>query len=110
MSPVSPVGFVHLGSYVAKLGDITEGYRYVTLARSLMDRVGSRESAGEVISIGTQVRAYIEPLQATLEYHNEGYAASMASGDIVQAAFNTVLICSSSLSAGVNLQIMREKS
>ncbi len=110
MSPVSPVGFVHLGSYVAKLGDISEGYRYVTLARSLLDRVGSRESAGEVISIGAQVRAYIEPLQATLEYHNEGYTASMASGDIGQAALNTVLICSSSLSAGVNLQTMREKS
>ncbi len=110
MSPVSPVGFVHLGSYVAKLGDISEGCRYVTLALSLLDRVGSRESAGEVISIGAQVRAYIEPLQATLEYHNEGYAASMASGDIIQAALNTVLICSNSLSAGVNLQTMWEKS
>ena len=25
MSPVSPIGFVHLGSYIAKLGDISEG-------------------------------------------------------------------------------------
>jgi len=70
MSPVSPIGFVHFGSYMAKLGDIRGGYHYVQLALSLLDKVGSRESAGEVICIGTQVRVYIEPLQAALEYHN----------------------------------------
>eukprot|EP00984_Skeletonema_dohrnii_P031153 scaffold23279_cov67-Skeletonema_dohrnii-CCMP3373.AAC.1 len=26
MSPVSPIGFVHFGSYIAKLGDISGGY------------------------------------------------------------------------------------
>jgi len=104
MSPVSPIGFVHLGSYTAKLGDISEGYRYVKLSRSLLDKVGSRDSAGEVISIGTQVRAYVEPLQATLEYHNEGYAAAMSSGDIIQAALNLIFICTTSLFAAVNLQ------
>jgi predicted ATPase len=109
MSPVSPIGFVHLGSYMAKLGDIRGGYHYVQLALSLLDKVGSRESAGEVICIGTQVRAYVEPLQAALEYHNEGYAAAMASGDIIQAAANFMLSCGGSLFAGVNLQAMREK-
>jgi len=91
MSPISPLGFVHLGSYIAKLGDISEGYHYVKLAHSLLDKVGSRESAGEVICIGTHVRAYVEPLQAMLEYHNEGYAAAMASGDIIQAAINILI-------------------
>jgi hypothetical protein len=109
MSPVSPIGFVHLGSSMAKLGDIRGGYHYVKLALSLLDNVGSRESAGEVICIGTQVRLYVEPLQAALEYHNEGYAAAMASGDIIQAALNKMLSCISSSIAGVNLQIVREK-
>mmetsp|Transcript_18179 Transcript_18179/g.26882 ORF Transcript_18179/g.26882 Transcript_18179/m.26882 type:complete len:128 (+) Transcript_18179:2-385(+) len=45
MSPVSPVVFVHLGSYTAKLGDISGGYNYVKLARSLLDKLGSRENA-----------------------------------------------------------------
>jgi hypothetical protein len=109
LSPVSPTGFVHLGSYIAKLGDISGGYHYVKLAHSLLDKVGSRESAGEVICFGTQVRVYVEPLQAALEYYNEGYAAAMASGDVTLAALNSVYSCSSFLYAGVNLVIVREK-
>eukprot|EP00984_Skeletonema_dohrnii_P001544 scaffold486_cov148-Skeletonema_dohrnii-CCMP3373.AAC.25 len=109
MSPVSPIGFVHLGSYTAKLGDINEGYHYEKLARSLIEKVGSRESAGEVIAFGAPIRQYVEPLQATLEYHNEGYAAAMASGDIMQAAVN--ILCGNALFffAGVNLQTTRDK-
>ena len=89
MSPVSPIGFVYFGSYIAKLGDINRGYQYVQLALSLLGTVGSRENAGEVICVGTQVRTYLEPLQAALEHHNEGYAAAMTSGDISQATMNT---------------------
>jgi hypothetical protein len=107
MSPVSPIGFVHFGSYIAKLGDIRGGYHYVKLALSLLDKVGSRESAGEVISFGAQVRAFVEPLQAALEYHKEGYAAAMASGDTFQAAVNLVFSCANSIFAGVHLQTMR---
>eukprot|EP00986_Skeletonema_menzelii_P004129 scaffold1372_cov144-Skeletonema_menzelii.AAC.1 len=110
MSPVSPIGFVHLGSYMAKLGDISGGYHYVKLAYSLLDKVGSRESAGEVIFIGTHVRAYVEPLQATLQYHDEGYAAAMASGDIMQAAANILLGNRLFFFAGVNLQQLHRRS
>jgi tetratricopeptide (TPR) repeat protein len=109
MSPVSPIGFVHFGSCVAKLGDISGGYHYVKLALSLLDEVGSRECAGEVILVGTQVVAYVEPLQAALECHNKGYAAAMASGDVYLAAANFMLSCGSSFVAGVNLQNMQEK-
>ena len=109
LSPVSPIGFVHFGSCAAKLGDISEGYRYAKLALSLLDKVGSRESAGEVISISTQLRAYIEPLQAVVEYHNDGYAAAMASGDINTASLNSSLFCYTSFLAGVNLQMIQEK-
>jgi len=109
MSPVSPIGFVHFGSHMAKLGDISGGYHYVKLAISLLDKVGSRESAGEVICIGTQVRLYVEPVQAALHYYDEGYAAAMASGDIIQAAANLIFGCASSSFAGVNLQTEREK-
>ncbi|KAL7439121.1 hypothetical protein ACHAXM_006808 [Skeletonema potamos] len=109
MSPVSPIGFVHFGSYMAKLGDIRGGFNYVKLARSLLDKVGSRECAGEVICIGTHVIAYVEPLQAALEYHNEGYTAAMVSGDVGLAALNKLFSCAGSFFSGVNLQTMREK-
>ncbi|KAK1744366.1 hypothetical protein QTG54_004899 [Skeletonema marinoi] len=85
MSPVSPLGFAYYGSYLAKQGNINEGYHYVKLALSLLDKVGSRENAGVVIFVCTQVKIYVEPLQAALEYYHEGYAAAMASGDSSQA-------------------------
>ncbi|KAL7426304.1 LOW QUALITY PROTEIN: hypothetical protein ACHAXM_000389, partial [Skeletonema potamos] len=70
---------------------------------------GSRESAGEVICFGTQVRVYVEPLQAALEYYNEGYAAAMASGDVTLAALNKAFKYGNSFFAGANLEIMRQE-
>eukprot|EP00985_Skeletonema_marinoi_P028160 scaffold24191_cov73-Skeletonema_marinoi.AAC.1 len=66
MSPVSPLGFAYYGSYLAKQGEINKGYHYVKLALSLLDKVGSRENAGGVIFVCTQVKSYVEPLQAAL--------------------------------------------
>eukprot|EP00984_Skeletonema_dohrnii_P027869 scaffold17563_cov93-Skeletonema_dohrnii-CCMP3373.AAC.1 len=76
MSPMSPIGFVYFGAFMSKQGDFTSGYRYVKLALSLLDKVG-RESAGEVICMATQVKIFVEPIQAALEHHSDGYAASM---------------------------------
>jgi predicted ATPase len=109
LSPVSPIGFVHFGSCMAKLGDISGGYRYVKLALSLLDKVGSRESAGEVIIIGTHVRAYVEPLQAAIAHYDDGYAAAMTSGDTNIASLNRLCFYFGSFFAGVNLQILRKK-
>eukprot|EP00985_Skeletonema_marinoi_P010653 scaffold4990_cov72-Skeletonema_marinoi.AAC.1 len=109
MSPVSPLGFAYYGSYLAKQGNINKGYHYVKLALSLLDKVGSRENAGEVIFVCTLVKSYVEPLQATLEYHHEGYAAAMASGDSSQAVINLLALNSSSFFAGANLQRIQEQ-
>ncbi len=108
MSPVSPTGFAYFGSYLAKQETINEGYHYVKLALSLLDRVGSRENAGEVILVCTQVKLYVEPLQATLEHHKQGYAAAMASGDSNLAIMNLFAFNAAKLFAGVNLQRMQE--
>eukprot|EP00573_Skeletonema_grethae_P004439 CAMPEP_0201694914 /NCGR_PEP_ID=MMETSP0578-20130828/7019_1 /ASSEMBLY_ACC=CAM_ASM_000663 /TAXON_ID=267565 /ORGANISM="Skeletonema grethea, Strain CCMP 1804" /LENGTH=1341 /DNA_ID=CAMNT_0048180665 /DNA_START=152 /DNA_END=4177 /DNA_ORIENTATION=- len=108
MSPVSPVGLAYYGSHLAKQWSISEGYHYVKLALSLLDKVGSRENAGEVIFIGTQVKMYVEPLQATLEYHHEGYAAAMASGDSSLAVINLYASIAANFFAGANLQRMHE--
>jgi len=108
MSPMSPIGFVYFGASMSKRGDISEGYHYVKLALSLLERVGSRESAGEVICIATQVKCFVEPIQAALEYHNEGCAASMAAGDVFNAMANTLLKNSCDYVAGVKLQKLKE--
>ena len=57
----------------------------------------------------TQVVSYVEPLQATLEYHDEGFAAAMAAGDISQSVLNIYFGYISVYYAGVKLQTTREK-
>ena len=71
--------------------------------------MGSKDSAGEVIAFGTQVIAYVEPVQAALEHHHEGYTAAMASGDVLQAAANRIMFSNKYFFTGVNLQTAREK-
>ena len=78
------------------------------LALSLLDKVGSRENAGEVILICTQVKLYVEPLQAALEYHHEGYTAAMVSGDSSLAVINLFSYDTSNFYAGTNLQKMHK--
>ncbi len=106
MSPVSAVGLAYYGSYLAKQGNISEGYHYVKLALSLRDKVGSR--GGLVIFICTHVRLYVEPLQAGLEHFREGYAAAMASGDNNLAIINLYNLNLCKLFAGDNLRGMHE--
>eukprot|EP00985_Skeletonema_marinoi_P012756 scaffold6228_cov220-Skeletonema_marinoi.AAC.1 len=108
MSPMSPIGFVYFGSFISKRGDLSSGYRYVKLALSLLDKVG-KESAGEVICIATQVKIFVEPIQAALEYHNDGYTASMVAGDVFNALLNILFKNSCVHVAGVKLQTMREE-
>eukprot|EP00984_Skeletonema_dohrnii_P021165 scaffold10507_cov194-Skeletonema_dohrnii-CCMP3373.AAC.4 len=105
---MSPIGFVYFGSLISKQGDISSGYRYVKLALSLLDKVG-RECAGEVICIATQIKIFVEPIQAALDHHNDGYAASIVAGDAFNALLNTLLKISCMYLAGVKLQTMREE-
>jgi hypothetical protein len=90
MSPVSPLGFTYFGQHVAACGDIEQGCRYVNLARKLMRRIGSKEFAGEVIALGSQVLHFAKPIQLTREYHTEGYTIAMAAGDMPGAMFNSM--------------------
>jgi predicted ATPase len=106
MSPVSPIGFAYFGAYIAKLGDISYGYHCVKLALSLVDKVGSKESAAEILAVCAQVAPFVEPLQSASEYHMKGYAASMTTGDVSSAMVNSIQLESTNIYAGVNLQIV----
>jgi predicted ATPase len=89
MSPVSPIGFTYFGHHVATHGYIEEGRRYVNIAWTLLDRIGSKEFAGEVIAIGSQLLHFVSPIQVTLEFHAQGYSVAMAAGDMHGAMINS---------------------
>jgi predicted ATPase len=90
MSPVSPIGFTYFGQLVASSGDIEQGCRYVNIARKLLDRIGSKDFAGEVIAMGSQLSHFVKPIQVTVELHAEGYTIAMAAGDMFSAMLNLV--------------------
>mmetsp|Transcript_4484 Transcript_4484/g.8609 ORF Transcript_4484/g.8609 Transcript_4484/m.8609 type:complete len:739 (-) Transcript_4484:970-3186(-) len=109
MSPISPLGFTYFGMLLARLGDIREGCRYVRIGRQLLDRIGSKEVAGEVICSGTQVLCFVEPVQSTLETHVQGHTTSMAAGDTHGALLNSVCYVATSFWAGTKLSVWRER-
>jgi len=91
MSPISPLAFVTYGSFLASMGDIREGYRYARIAKALLNKVSSRQAAGETIAYSAQLLAYAEPMQSALEFHIEGGKAAMSSGATVYALLNALL-------------------
>jgi predicted ATPase len=109
MSPVSSIGFAYFGQLVAKLGYFREGCRYVKVAKMLLDRIGSKEVAGEVIAVGSQVLCFVEPLQTIVEFHAEGYTIASAAGDLFGASGNTLFYCIDSFWAGVKLAECKER-
>jgi len=110
MSPLSPLGFTYFGQLLAAFGDIREGYRYVKIGRQLLERMGSKEVAGEVIAQGTQVVCCFEPVQAAVEAHVEGQTTAMAAGDYHFALYNSACYVVISMWAGVKLAEFKKRS
>jgi len=80
------------------------------LAKSLLDRFGLNDGAGEVLAGIAEVQAYLEPMQSVVEFHTKGFEVSMSVGDIQWACLcklqHTVLLFWS----GVNLQILEKEA
>ena len=109
MSPFSCVGFVHFGQLLGSMGYIPDGYRYARIGRELFDRIGTKEVAGEVIAISTQMMCFIEPLQATVESHLQGQTLALAAGDTIGELMNTILYNCTLIYSGTKLQVCKEQ-
>ena len=110
MSKHSPVGLIAFGHIIAKAGDISEGCRYVKIAQKLLDKMNSKDVAGEIIAIGTQLLCFVEPIQTTIEWNVEGRATAMASGDTLAAMMNTTFQCNKLFWAGFKLPVCKKEN
>ncbi|KAL7462682.1 hypothetical protein ACHAXS_004585, partial [Conticribra weissflogii] len=88
MTPMSAITFGYVGGILGTAGNIQESYRMARLAKKLLGRFDSRDVAGEVIIVTTQIITYTKPLQATIEFHHEGRDLAMKSGDTRMASLN----------------------
>jgi hypothetical protein len=106
---VAPLAFSCFGSYIAKNGNIPLGRCFTIIARSLVDRLGAKEVAGEVMLEAAEVRCYTEPMQALHDLKTEGESAALSVGDTHWACLNRIQYCSDLLWAGTNLSIVHDK-
>lgn len=105
---MSPIGFAHFGSLFAKLGNIRMGHQLALLAKSLLDRLDTKEVAGEVICVVAQIQCFVEPMQSANKLHIQGKSASMAAGDVHWACLNRLLYCTALFWTGANLFTLDE--
>ncbi|KAL7547670.1 hypothetical protein ACHAWF_010954 [Thalassiosira exigua] len=110
MAPGSALGFTYFGALIARRASIHEGYRYVKIGRKLIETGGMYDAvAGEVISIGTHVMCFVEPLQSATEFFLRGHAAAMSAGDISNALMSRMFYAVCSFWAGMDLNVVRER-
>ncbi|KAL7475270.1 hypothetical protein ACHAW6_001191, partial [Cyclotella cf. meneghiniana] len=109
LSPMSAIGIAYFGGMVAELGDIRGGYRFIRLAKGLVDKIRNSEIAGEVLWLSTEILSFIEPLQTVNEYRIQGEAMAMAAGDIHWACMNKASYCVGLFWCGVKLSVVKEE-
>jgi len=109
ISPTSPVGFAYFSQLLGGIGQFQEAFRYAKLSHRLLDKMGTREVAGTVIAIESQIRCFVEPVQAAVDLHLQGYDIAMASGDTQGAFHNLISHFVTLFWSGANLQICKNQ-
>ena len=89
----APFGYALYGTILCgALGDIGAGYRFGTLALTLLDRLDIRNMRQRVtFTFAAMTQHFKDPIGETLERLREGYRASLENGDFEFAATNSGL-------------------
>ena len=109
MSPVSPIAFVFFGQLLARQGDVQDGYLYTQVAHKMLEQFGTKEIAGEVIAVSTQIKCFVDPVQVALEAHADGHTVAMAAGDTNGALLNSIVYVATMSWAGTKLRIVKKE-
>ena len=107
MCGLSSVGFAFYGSYLAYLGEIPSGYRYVKLAIRLAEKLNARDCMGDVLAVGGQVFGFVEPLQSVNDVIIRGHEYSLKSGDVSGATLSLASSIVCEYWSGKQLEILK---
>lgn len=110
LSSAAALTFACFGSYVAKSLDLTKGYRFSSLAQSLLEIINADEEAAEALQTITEAKMFTEPAQAANEFRLQVFRAAMKAGNTNYAGYSKLLYCSGSLWAGTHLALVNEVS
>ena len=103
LSSQAPITFASFGSYLGKLNDLSAGYRFVLMGKSLLQKLGANESVGEVISIVSEILSYCQSSRAANELRIEGEQAAISVGDMNWACLNRAQYCAQAFGVGTHL-------
>eukprot|EP00956_Cyclotella_meneghiniana_P001104 scaffold1292_cov71-Cyclotella_meneghiniana.AAC.4 len=93
----APATFVYFGNYLAKLGDLSLGYRYAILGEALLNKLGLPQQTGEVIAGLSPIQNYCEPAPAVLEMHIRSVQVVISQGDMYWACINQHSYCTNAI-------------
>jgi hypothetical protein len=91
------------------MGNIPVGHRFSMVAMALLNKLESKESAGEVMCLVSRVKCLVEPLQALSDLQAQAESASLLAGDLQYARLNRFFRCSNMFWAGVNVANVNEE-
>ena len=107
VSGLSSVGFAFYGSFLACLGDIPAGYRYVKIGIKLAEKLNARECMCEVLAVGCQVMGYVEPLQSVIDLMIRGHEYGLKVGNTSNAILSLSLSTTCSFWSGKQLSFVK---
>ncbi|KAL7501976.1 hypothetical protein ACHAXN_000302, partial [Cyclotella atomus] len=88
LSNQSPIAFALFGVLLSTMGNIPVGRRFSLLAMALLNKLESKEYAGEVMYLVARVSCLVEPFQAVIDLHTRAELASLVAGDVQHACIN----------------------
>jgi hypothetical protein len=88
LSNQSPIAFALFGVQLSTMGNIPVGRRFSLLAMALLDKLESKEYAGEVMFLVARVSCLVEPCQAIIDLHTRAELESLVAGDVQNACIN----------------------
>eukprot|EP00956_Cyclotella_meneghiniana_P019693 scaffold34064_cov121-Cyclotella_meneghiniana.AAC.9 len=104
LSPAAPPAFANLGSYLAKLGDISAGYRYALLGKALLDKLGAHECRGQL----SEIQMYCQPAQASNQERIQIELSVLSHGHIHYACLIRMQYCNDAVWVGSDLALVSE--
>ena len=110
LSPPAAFGFACFGSLLQKMGNLSAGKKFILLAKSVLDKLGAIELAGEVMTILAEATCYMEPLLAGRELRTQGEEAATSVGDFISACPCRLQYVTDSLWGGENLSVLENNA
>ncbi|MCW5317363.1 AAA family ATPase [Nostoc sp. KVJ3] len=110
-APASTVGYMIHGMVLCTfLGEVKTGYRFGSLALSLLERLNAQEMKSITLGLfGCFIQHHQQALRATLLTLKDAYTTGMETGEVLYASYSIVTYTRIALYAGVEIDTLESE-